>query len=73
MQVYFDSDSDEEARVMPFLPMFQSKCMGTCSVCLETLEPGFMIELPCKHFFHTLCIKQWFEVAYTCPVCRSEY
>ncbi|KAM3586349.1 hypothetical protein VKS41_002869 [Umbelopsis sp. WA50703] len=42
-----------------------------CSVCKE--EFGIaeqVLILPCQHFFHQDCIKQWLQVNGTCPICR---
>ncbi len=73
MQVYVDSDSDESAAVVPILSTYFSQSMGTCAICLNALKPGYMIELCCKHYFHTKCLNKWFEISTTCPVCRSQY
>jgi hypothetical protein len=43
----------------------------TCSVCLDNATEGYV--LPCKHSFHSPCIKPWLELNSTCPVCRSEF
>jgi hypothetical protein len=29
------------------------------------------VKLKCKHIFHRNCIKKWFVVNDTCPVCRT--
>ncbi|EYU39808.1 hypothetical protein MIMGU_mgv11b018976mg, partial [Erythranthe guttata] len=44
---------------------------GTCTVCLE----GFSNEaysMPCGHYFHGDCIREWLRTSHTCPVCRYE-
>lgn len=41
-----------------------------CSICKdEILEPGFC--LPCDHYFHPICVEQWFTSHSTCPNCRK--
>ena len=40
-----------------------------CSICLDPLTSNIM-ELSCKHQYHTDCIKQHFKVKYDCPKCR---
>jgi hypothetical protein len=41
----------------------------TCSVCLDGMTGGRM--LPCKHVFHEMCVRRWFENSHSCPFCRS--
>ena len=38
-----------------------------CSICLEQFEGR---EMPCKHRFHSACIKNWFQIRRLCPLCR---
>ena len=42
-----------------------------CSICLETFineEP--LVQLKCKHIYHTHCIDDWLGRKETCPLCR---
>lgn len=42
-----------------------------CSVCLEYFSVGDNAKcLPCKHLYHTKCIKPWIEKESSCPNCR---
>jgi len=44
---------------------------GTCGVCLENFKwLDNLVELPCKHTYHSGCIMRWFETKCTCPTCR---
>ena len=44
---------------------------GTCGICLENFNRlDKVVELPCKHKFHSKCIMRWFENKCTCPICR---
>jgi len=43
----------------------------TCGICLNNDETQWMI-LPCKHYFHSDCLKLWLENNKTCPNCRKE-
>lgn len=46
----------------------------TCPICTEDYVVGETVikALPqCKHGFHSACIKQWFNVNDTCPICRA--
>ncbi len=43
----------------------------SCSICLEIFRDGMKIaKLRCNHLFHTDCINRWFEVNFTCPLCK---
>ncbi len=42
-----------------------------CIVCLTKYEnKENAIILPCTHFFHKDCIKDWFKRQNTCPICK---
>lgn len=41
-----------------------------CSICMSDIT-GSRKTLICKHTFCTSCIKEWFEKADTCPMCRG--
>jgi hypothetical protein len=43
----------------------------SCPICIQnyTFEQKIII-LPCKHFFHSYCIKEWFNHQSNCPNCR---
>ena len=46
----------------------------SCPICAEDFQVGDKVaaRLPmCKHSFHTVCVKKWFDVNNTCPICRS--
>ena len=44
-----------------------------CVVCSRTILIGNSImELPCGHSFHDICLRPWLIGNHTCPVCRSE-
>ena len=43
-----------------------------CSICLEIFRDGMNIaELRCNHKFHENCINKWFDVNFTCPLCKQ--
>ena len=47
---------------------------NSCPICAEDYIVGDTVvaRLPmCKHSYHSHCIKKWFEVNNTCPICRS--
>jgi len=42
-----------------------------CSICLDNIKLGDKyIILPCIHFFHDICIKNWMNERNTCPLCK---
>lgn len=48
-----------------------------CAICLSAVAEGQMLAtLPCKHCFHTDCIRRWWATAkrqdhLTCPLCKQ--
>ena len=42
-----------------------------CCICRDRIEEG--IKLNCNHVFHKTCIKEWFKVNKTCPLCRAKF
>ena len=46
----------------------------SCPICIEDLEAGDFIRLPCSHLYHERCIDGWIKKPgskQTCPMCRS--
>jgi predicted RNA-binding Zn-ribbon protein involved in translation (DUF1610 family) len=44
-----------------------------CMICLEDFKVKEKVTaLPCIHFFHPNCIKEWIERKNECPVCKFE-
>eukprot|EP01017_Pseudomicrothorax_dubius_P019074 TRINITY_DN2100_c0_g1_i2.p2 TRINITY_DN2100_c0_g1~~TRINITY_DN2100_c0_g1_i2.p2 ORF type:complete len:108 (-),score=9.27 TRINITY_DN2100_c0_g1_i2:193-516(-) len=51
----------------------QSKSHRECSVCTNIIKKDDYIHLlPCRHMFHSSCIKPWFADNTTCPNCRYD-
>ena len=45
-----------------------------CTICCENFQKNEdILYLPCKHCFHPLCIKEWFNNKKECPLCRKEF
>lgn len=52
--------------------MMGSDGKAECSVCMESVELGDEVTfLPCKHWFHELCVGIWLKEHDTCPHCRQ--
>eukprot|EP01126_Amoeba_proteus_P043956 TRINITY_DN4857_c0_g1_i3.p1 TRINITY_DN4857_c0_g1~~TRINITY_DN4857_c0_g1_i3.p1 ORF type:complete len:225 (-),score=19.65 TRINITY_DN4857_c0_g1_i3:670-1344(-) len=43
----------------------------TCGICLSCHDVKSSIRLSCGHIFHGACIKPWFKIQSTCPICRN--
>jgi hypothetical protein len=44
-----------------------------CIICLEEFKNKEKVTaLPCIHFFHTPCIKDWVKKQKSCPICKFE-
>ena len=56
--------------------VIQGRCSlsDNCMICLENMHRSKCIYLPCKHAFHSKCLKQLVERRIdTCPLCRAEF
>ena len=51
---------------------FKNKEEIKCAICLEVFAIGDKISyLPCFHFFHSSCIKNWIRIKNKCPFCNN--
>lgn len=54
----------------------QSPSSSTCEQCVicrvEYEEEDTILTLPCKHRYHSDCIKDWLKINKICPVCSKE-
>eukprot|EP00252_Welwitschia_mirabilis_P010074 TRINITY_DN2317_c0_g1_i1.p1 TRINITY_DN2317_c0_g1~~TRINITY_DN2317_c0_g1_i1.p1 ORF type:complete len:283 (-),score=75.59 TRINITY_DN2317_c0_g1_i1:261-1109(-) len=68
------------ADIISSLPAFkyeqQSSSQGSqeqCVICRLEYEGGdLMINLPCKHHYHSECIRDWLKINKVCPICNKE-
>ncbi|KAM3311286.1 hypothetical protein ACQJBY_031764 [Aegilops geniculata] len=60
LQGTIDGDDDVESSV-------------DCSICLEGCHGASdgLIQLRCKHIFHSACLEQWLQSRADCPYCRA--
>tara|TARA_B110000967_G_C18737896_1_gene486137 strand:+ start:15 stop:383 length:369 start_codon:yes stop_codon:yes gene_type:complete len=42
-----------------------------CSICFDTIVDETKLN-KCGHTFHYDCIKEWFDINQTCPICRED-
>ncbi|KAJ8025919.1 hypothetical protein HOLleu_33624 [Holothuria leucospilota] len=40
-----------------------------CAICYEEMKSARVT--PCRHFFHTICLRKWLYVQITCPMCHA--
>ena len=44
-----------------------------CTICLDEYVIGDIIcYIPCFHFFHYICLKEWTKKSNKCPLCKEE-
>ncbi len=49
------------------IPQDKNECM----ICMSTFQITEKVKImPCTHFFHTDCIREWFKSNDTCPICK---
>lgn len=41
-----------------------------CAICWDLIASQNSKLLPCKHTFHTSCLKKWLLISMNCPTCR---
>ena len=45
-----------------------------CCICFDVFVVDAQMQmLPCGHSQHMKCLKQWFKISSTCPMCRECY
>eukprot|EP00755_Sulcionema_specki_P022890 Sspe_Gene.77586::Locus_48488_Transcript_1_1_Confidence_1.000_Length_1150::g.77586::m.77586 len=45
---------------------------GDCLICLDPLTNAPATLLPCSHFFHSECVRNWLKNEKVCPSCKRE-
>lgn len=66
--------STEQIDALPTMSVIQSHVDAklNCNICMEDFELDEPVRsLPCKHFYHPVCISTWLQLHGTCPVCRQ--
>lgn len=66
--------STEQIDALPTVSIIQSQVDAKlqCNICMEDFQLDESVRtLPCKHFYHPVCISTWLQLHGTCPVCRQ--
>ena len=50
----------------------KEKINEKCSICQENMIGNIKLKF-CHHNFHKSCIKEWFKIKQSCPLCRTEF
>ena len=68
------SGAGREQRIRVFLARnlkHKKKNVKSCAICREPIKSIDIFHLHCAHDFHKHCIKAWFGISQTCPLCRK--
>ena len=57
--------------------IYKEEELDECHICLMEYNNNKngtekVTTLPCGHYFHSKCLKEWSEKSKTCPMCRCE-
>ena len=44
-----------------------------CCICLDSTDSNFGVLRNCSHWYHESCIKKWFKVQKSCPLCKKDF
>ena len=59
-----------------FMNITKTKAKGVeqvCSICYYNIkDEEDIMQLPCKHYFHVDCIKEWLQKERVCPMCKQQ-
>ena len=51
---------------------FKNKEENKCAICMGIFSIGDKVSyLPCFHYFHSSCIKNWIKIKNKCPFCNN--
>lgn len=78
ISIIFYKNDNYYKKNFKFLSILMSKndilMSPQCSICLENYKLNEKaILLPCTHYFHLNCLKEWFIRKQKCPYCTIEY
>ncbi|KQK73613.1 E3 ubiquitin-protein ligase Topors-like protein [Amazona aestiva] len=64
-----EKDSDSATAADTKLAQQENAANSLCPICLDPIDDTAYTD-PCFHTFCFHCIKQWADMAATCPLCR---
>lgn len=63
---------DDVVSRLPAKPATSAPELEPCTICLEVPTSGEVLTmLPCCHWYHTECIKEWLLHSRLCPLCKA--
>ena len=75
LQENINNDRDEILNKLEEVELneqFKNKEENKCAICLEIFSIGDKVSyLPCFHYFHSSCIKNWIKIRSKCPFCNN--
>ena len=75
LQENINNDRDEILNKLEEVELneqFKNKEESKCAICLEIFSIGDKVSyLPCFHYFHSSCIKNWIRIRNRCPFCNN--
>ena len=72
MEVDYPHNPATEAAIDGLQELYLLELDGqACSICLDPMLDSMpVLGMPCSHFFHPNCIREWLRVEGSCPLCR---
>ena len=68
--------SETVMKTFPIMKIDDSKLdrVEACHICLEKYNlDNYIVIMPCNHFYHEQCLKEWLKKHNTCPICKKDY
>ncbi|CAE7284959.1 RNF13 [Symbiodinium sp. CCMP2456] len=63
---------DDVVSRLPAKPVMSAPELEPCTICLEVPTAGEVLTmLPCCHWYHPECIKEWLLHSRLCPLCKA--
>lgn len=65
---------DRRASLIKKIKKFKAKKTSRdCSICYDGFQTNQTLSLlPCGHYYHPICVQNWFKTQVNCPICRVD-